>query len=88
MRSGRSISYFKNNMKKQKSKKHYYTLSFKITSKYAYDRIYIAHCFPYTYTHLNEYINDIIKYERKGIILRETLAKTIAHNNIQLLTIT
>jgi hypothetical protein len=52
IRTGKDISYYRNNIKKEKSKKYFYTLTFKIKPQFQGDTIFISHCFPYSYSSL------------------------------------
>lgn len=46
------------------------------------DTVYIAHCYPYTYTQLQNYLNEIESDpKKKNLVLRKTLCQTIAGNN-------
>lgn len=47
-----------------------------------YDTVYIAHCYPYTYTKLQLYLRDIENDpKRKHLVQRKTLCQTVAGNN-------
>lgn len=46
-----------------------------------YDTVYLAHCYPYTYTDLNRYIKSIEEDSfRKTKVRRKNLCQTIAGN--------
>lgn len=65
-REGKSISYSKSDYKREgETKKKYYQLSFKITSKIYGDTLQIAHCFPYTYSMVQDHISSIQKHPTK-----------------------
>ena len=48
-RAGENICYYQNSMKR-KGGGSYYTLSFELSFKNDDDEIYLAHCYPYTYS--------------------------------------
>ena len=53
------------------------------------DTVYLAHCYPYTYTDLRGHIDDIMHCPLKSAHVRkETLCETAAGNSCYLLTIT
>ena len=95
---GDDICYYKNgltvvkasNSGKGKKKKvlHQYSLSFTHTFMEA-DSVYFAHCFPYTYTHLQEYLHDLEQNERLASMMhRKLLCTTLVGNRCDLLIIT
>lgn len=53
-RTGTDIAYYKSNLTyyNGKSDKAYYALTFTITFTNDNDTVYLAHCYPYTYTDL------------------------------------
>lgn len=55
---GMEVSYKRGPIPKQNSRRHYYKLSFKLIAKYANDRLYIAHSYPYQYAKLLTYLED------------------------------
>lgn len=60
-RDGNDISYTKNAIRKDGTfkEKCYFTLSFTINFRNDHDRVWIAHSFPYTFTQLGLYLNNI-----------------------------
>ena len=85
-RVGSRIRYFKNspdinpNTKKE-SKKQTFTLTFTVTFPASSDTVYFAHCFPYTYTMLQKYINTIANDPEKSEYVRHrVVGKTILGN--------
>lgn len=92
--AGDFVCYFKNSksyMKKRKdkvSRSKYYTLSFTYTFE-GPDTVYFAHCFPYTYTMLETFLNTLETDRRIASFLRrKLLCYTLANNRCDLLTIT
>lgn len=64
-RDGYDICYYQNNLKR-KNGDFYYSLNFSVKFPCTYwiikddhDTVYIAHCYPYTYTQLQTYLNEI-----------------------------
>lgn len=89
-RQGRCVSYYRNAIRREKSRRLYYTLTFKLTNKIANDVLHIAQCFPYTVTQLKEYMANLIKNTpKKGtVISRSIIGKSVGNNPIEVLTIT
>jgi hypothetical protein len=90
IRMGKNVSYFRGTIRRERSKKFYYTLSFKLTSKLANDTLHIAHCYPYTTVKLRDHLSAIVKNTpKKGMVVaRTTIGKSLGNNSIELLTIT
>jgi hypothetical protein len=66
-----------------------YTLSFSYTCTADGDSVYFAHSFPYTYTDLQAYLAHALSNPAVGAFAkRTTLAKTLADNSVDLVTIT
>lgn len=94
-RDGCSISYFRNSTARKytlddsKASKYYYTLTFSYTFAHNSDTVYFAHCFPYSFTNLCEYLDTLTKNPSNKTILRvDPLCKTLAGNICPVLTIT
>ena len=69
--------------------KYYYTLSFTYTFQYSEDTVYFAHCYPYTYSDLTNYLNSLSSNSLYKKYLRiNPLCTTIAGNICYILTIT
>lgn len=62
-RAGTDISYFQNNFKKENLRftRYYYTFTFTHTFEYDEDQVYFSHCFPYTYSDLQDDLTRIEK---------------------------
>lgn len=66
-----------------------YTLSFKVNFIYENDTIYIAHCFPYTYSDLNNFLTRVCNPQQtKDRLKRTMLTRSIAGNALEMLIIT
>lgn len=57
-RAGKDVCYYQNSMKR-KTVGNYYTLTFSIKFPYENDTVYFAHCYPYTYSDLQRYLNRL-----------------------------
>jgi len=74
-RGGADICYYQNSMKRKNAG--------------YYDVVYLAHCYPYTYTDLVRYLNHLeMDPKRKNRLRRRTLTHTIAGNNCEMIIIT
>ncbi|XP_016840121.1 cytosolic carboxypeptidase 2 isoform X2 [Nasonia vitripennis] len=86
-RCGENISYYKNDSSDEEKEKH--TLTFNIYFPHDQDIVYLAHCYPYTYTDLQEYLakiaNDPVKTRFTKLRL---LCRSLAGNGVYYLTIT
>lgn len=92
-RAGKHVSYYQNNIPRkylvQGVPAFYYTLTFTYTFEYANDKVFFSHCYPYTYTDLIEYLNDLSLNPFYSNRLKiSTLCKTLAGNECPILTIT
>ena len=87
-RGGSDICYYQNSMKR-KNAGYYYTLTFSMQFDNDGDTVYLAHCYPYTYTDLVRYMNHLESDpKRKNRMRRRTLCQTIAGNNCEMIIIT
>ncbi|XP_011501923.1 PREDICTED: cytosolic carboxypeptidase 2-like [Ceratosolen solmsi marchali] len=86
-RCGENIIYYKNDSSDDRKEKH--TLTFNIYFPHDQDTVYLAYCYPYTYTDLQEYLikiaNDSIKSRFTKLRM---LCRSLAGNAIYYLTIT
>ncbi len=57
-RDGDNICYYTTNLKR-KNGGFYSCLSFTVKFEHDFDNVLIAHCYPYTYTHLQRYLRSI-----------------------------
>lgn len=89
-RSGEDICYYANDIKRGKNKhSDYYSAVFTITFEYEMDCVYVAYCYPYTYSKLQLYLlgldSDPVKAKN---IRRKLLCRSLAGNAVDLVTIT
>ena len=86
-RAGTDICYFQNRIPRRTS--FYYTMTFSLKFEYDNDTVYLAYCYPYSYTDLQKYLlrleQDPVRSQR---FRRRTLCQTLAGNSCDLLTIT
>lgn len=72
-----------------KEQANFYTLSFKFTVKHDNDEVYIAMCYPYTYSDCCSLMDSILSRGNCGeVVRRSTLCKTLAGNFVDMLIIT
>lgn len=96
LRTGHDICYFKNSYKRVSTGKKrkdggsgYYTLSLSIRFPHDDDRVYIANCYPYSYSDLIGYLRKM--QERRSLddcVMIQSLCTTQAGNIMPLVTIT
>jgi murein tripeptide amidase MpaA len=80
-RDGFKICYYQNNLKR-KNAGFYHTLNFSLKFPYDNDTVYIAHCYPYTYSQLQRYLGTLeADPTLRNRVQRKTLCQTIAGNN-------
>lgn len=80
-RAGTNIFYFQNQEKN--------TLRFETQFDYSDDTVFIAYCFPYTYTELKNYMDNILSDQKLKMILgTKTLCKSINGNDCRMLIVT
>lgn len=66
----------------------YYSLTFEVNFKYDLDTVYFAHCLPYTYSDLAEYVKKTCTYKNKDKIRKTVLCKSLAGNDCEMLIVT
>jgi hypothetical protein len=86
-RAGTSVAYGPSTELRPGSQKPYYTLTFTYEFQHPDDTVYFAHCFPYTYTELEGFL-DQVQTSHRDICRVETLCMTLARNSCRVLTIT
>ena len=87
-RDGQNICYYQNQLKK-KGGGYYYTLTFQVQCSNDDDVVYMAHCYPYTYSDLQEDLTRIEKDSAcQDFFYRGTLCRTLAGNRCEYLSIT
>ncbi|XP_068627999.1 cytosolic carboxypeptidase 2 [Battus philenor] len=89
-RCGDNIAYYKNDPSCEEEEQFpSYTLTFNIEFPHNNDAVYIAHCYPYTYSDLQEYLSRLQAHPVKSMYSKlRLLCRTLAGNNVYYLTIT
>lgn len=86
-RTGDQIKYYRSNP--GQDGRHYFSLTWTFQFPHDKDTCYFAHCYPYTYSNLQEYLsginNDPVRSKFCNI---RVLCHTIARNMVYVLTIT
>ena len=86
-RIGRDIRYYRNGRKR--NGKALFTLSFLVEFAHAKDKCLFAHCYPYTYTELQDYIAKMLHRPlSRGLLKSHILCTTLGGNECNVLTIT
>ncbi|XP_058153392.1 cytosolic carboxypeptidase 3 isoform X3 [Dasypus novemcinctus] len=86
-RIGDQIKYFKNNLGQDGH--HYFSLTWTFQFPYNKDTCYFAHCYPYTYTNLQDYLSNINNDPVRSKFCKiRVLCHTLARNMVYVLTIT
>lgn len=91
-RAGDSVTYYQNNIPRNvrldsNLPQFHYTLSFVYTFEYEDDEVFFAHCYPYTYTDLQRYLQNVVIGNR-DLVRVDELCQTIAGNQVPVLTVT
>ncbi|XP_075246173.1 uncharacterized protein LOC142339779 isoform X2 [Convolutriloba macropyga] len=69
--------------------RNYFVLSFQVEFPHQKDTCYFAHCYPYPFTRLRNYVEMLMEQtHRQKMFRREILCETRARNTCYLLTIT
>ncbi|RVE52526.1 hypothetical protein evm_002920 [Chilo suppressalis] len=89
-RCGENIAYYKNESTSEEEDQFpSYTLTFNIEFPHTDDAVYIAHCYPYTYSDLQEYLSRLQAHPVKSTYSKlRLLCRTLAGNNVYYLTVT
>ncbi|GBP61811.1 Cytosolic carboxypeptidase Nna1 [Eumeta japonica] len=89
-RCGDNIAYYRNEPTCEEEEQFpSYTLTFNIEFPHADDAVYIAHCYPYTYSDLQEYLSKLQAHPIKSSYSKlRLLCRTLAGNNVYYLTVT
>lgn len=66
----------------------YYALSFELKFHHDNDTVFMAHCYPYTYTQLVEDVRKWCSFANKDKIRKTVLCKSLAGNDVDMLIVT
>ena len=91
-RSGSNIKYYRNNIKSENENgnpRNLYSLTWTCKFPNENDTYYFAHCYPYTYTMLQDYLKDVQEDPVRSKYCKvKILCRTLAENLVHLVTIT
>ncbi|CAK1551904.1 unnamed protein product [Leptosia nina] len=89
-RCGDNIAYYRNDPTCEEEEQYpSYTLTFNIEFPHSDDAVYVAHCYPYTYSDLQEYLSRLQAHPVKSTYAKlRLLCRTLAGNNVYYLTVT
>ncbi|KFP25686.1 Cytosolic carboxypeptidase 3, partial [Colius striatus] len=86
-RTGSEIKYYKNNA--GQGEQQYFCLTWTCQFPHDRDTCYFAHCYPYTYSTLQEYLANISKDRVKSKFCKiNVLCRSLAGNIVYVLTVT
>ncbi|XP_017888691.1 cytosolic carboxypeptidase 2-like [Ceratina calcarata] len=87
-RCGENIAYYRNDSSSDEEKEKH-TLTFNVSFPHDRDTVYLAHCYPYTYSDLQEYLAKLVADPVKTRYTKlRLLCRTLAGNGVYYLTIT
>ncbi|KAJ7329969.1 hypothetical protein JRQ81_016143 [Phrynocephalus forsythii] len=87
-RTGDEIKYFKNNLS-QDGHHQYFSLTWTFQFPHDRDTCYFAHCYPYTYSNLQDYLSAIAGDPKRSMFCKiRILCHSLARNIVYVLTIT
>ncbi|XP_075213726.1 nna1 carboxypeptidase [Lycorma delicatula] len=88
-RCGENITYFRNDDKNGDEENGSFTLTFNLEFPHDCDIVYLAHCYPYTYTDLQDYLIKLQNHPIKSSYSKlRLLCRSLAGNNVYYLTVT
>ncbi|XP_066490581.1 cytosolic carboxypeptidase 3 [Tiliqua scincoides] len=86
-RTGDEIKYYKNNL--SQDGRQYFSLTWTFQFPHARDTCYFAHCYPYTYSNLQDYLSAIARDPKRSKFCKmRILCHSLARNIVYVLTIT
>ncbi|XP_008109004.1 cytosolic carboxypeptidase 3 isoform X3 [Anolis carolinensis] len=86
-RTGDEIKYYKNNL--SHDGRQYFSLTWTFQFPHNRDTCYFAHCYPYTYSNLQDYLSDIAADPGRSKFCKiRILCHSLARNIVYVLTIT
>ena len=90
-RVGFNIKYFKTTLRRpdMKQEAYFYGLTWSYMFQYSEDTCFFAHCYPYTYSDLQDYLHSMLSDREKAKFCKhKVLCYTLAGNSVPLITIT
>nr|XP_056702512.1 cytosolic carboxypeptidase 3 [Euleptes europaea] len=86
-RTGNAIKYYKNNL--GQDGRQYFSLTWTFQFPHDRDTCYFAHCYPYTYSNLQDYLSAIARDPKRSKFCKiRILCQSLARNIVYVLTIT
>ncbi|XP_077195342.1 cytosolic carboxypeptidase 3 isoform X2 [Paroedura picta] len=86
-RTGDAIRYYKNNL--SQDGRQYFSLTWTFQFPHDRDTCYFAHCYPYTYSNLQDYLSAIARDPKRSKFCKiRILCQSLARNVVYVLTIT
>ena len=83
------IVFFYSRYDTSKGDRPFYSMTWTTDVPHKGDTVYFSHCFPYTYTDLQDYLLDLSNDPVKSKICKQrVLCRTLAGNLVYVLTIT
>ena len=89
-RVGENIKYYRNNIKIRREDgskgpdRYFYSLTWTCTFPYSHDTCYFAHCYPYTYSDLQDYLLELANNPLKSRICKQRVfCRTLAGNLVR-----
>ncbi|XP_061891707.1 cytosolic carboxypeptidase 2 isoform X4 [Entelurus aequoreus] len=89
-RTGSNIAYYRSqNRKDSNESKSLYSLTWTFQFPYEADTCYVAHCYPYTYSHLHRYLRNVSSNPTVATYCKvRVLCHSLAGNAVYVLTVT
>ncbi|KAF6257038.1 flagellar/basal body protein, partial [Scenedesmus sp. NREL 46B-D3] len=88
VRAGSNVYYGPNSIKRGKQQSNF-TLTFTMEFPHEHDTVHLAHCYPYSYSDLQNHLYMLLKEPSSSLVLqRSCLASSLAGNAVDVLTIT
>ncbi|XP_060770750.1 cytosolic carboxypeptidase 2 isoform X2 [Neoarius graeffei] len=86
-RAGNNIRYYRN--QSEKEGKSLYSLTWTLEFPHENDTCYLAHCYPYTYSDLQRYLQGVVSDPARAMYCKvRVLCRSLAGNSVYVLTIT
>ncbi|XP_047676108.1 cytosolic carboxypeptidase 2 isoform X1 [Tachysurus fulvidraco] len=86
-RTGNNIRYYRNESEKESHP--LYSLTWTLEFPYENDTCYLAHCYPYTYSDLQHYLQGVASDPARAMYCKvRVLCRSLAGNSVYVLTIT
>ncbi|XP_053497449.1 cytosolic carboxypeptidase 2 isoform X4 [Ictalurus furcatus] len=86
-RAGNNIRYYRN--QSEKENKPLYSLTWTLEFPHENDTCYLAHCYPYTYSDLQNYLQGVVSDPARAMYCKvRVLCRSLAGNSVYVLTIT